>query len=173
MITLIVDHCKPISQANYDEEVNSVQIHTLICPHGHKGCCSRYGRYKRSIHTEEGKLSLSIARVWCSACAGTHALFLSTMVPYSQLPRDVQAAIIQHYDSDHCYDTILDTFLSLDLHTVHSVVRSFNRHWRQRCLSAGISIFDLHSLTSACFRFFKRQFMQIKIRCNSLFPSPT
>jgi hypothetical protein len=61
----------------------------------------------------------------------------------------------------------------LDESCVHSILRSFQMHFRQMLLSAGISLAPLSQLISGCFFCFQRQFMQIKRTPNILFLKPT
>ena len=86
MITILTDICNPISQDFYDNQVNNLQLHKLTCPCGHSGCLSIHGYYKRKIKSGPFIIRLRIRRMICALCKATHALLLSSMVPYSQIP---------------------------------------------------------------------------------------
>ena len=85
MITLFVSDFKYISQDIYDRETVPLQLHRLTCPScGHSACLTVHGYYTRSVHTPNGPVSLRILRVKCS-CGRTHAILLSSLVPYSRV----------------------------------------------------------------------------------------
>ena len=173
MITLSVDICNPLSQDFYDKTIYNLQFHQLICTCGHSGCLTIHGYYDRSVKSGDSCLSLHICRVICSECGRTHALLLSSLVPYSQVSTKDQIHIIAHYESVSDFSSVMDNIPSIDESCVRSVIRRFRQFWRQRLLSESITPMPDNSFTRRCFCTFRRQFMQIKCTPNILFLTPT
>lgn len=173
MITVSVDFCNPISQKIYDDVINSLQFHSLTCPCGHSGCLTIHGYYDRTVKSGDSKLRLHVCRVICSACGHTHALLLSSIVPYSQISLTVQMDIIDHARSDGDFSATMNATPSIDESSIRSVIRRFRQHWEQRLLSEGIPLSPSTGFIRACFSAFHRQFMQIKSTPNILFLTPT
>ena len=86
MITVKTENYNLISQHFYNKTIDSLDLNLISCACGHSGCLIRHGSYKRSIQLADRILSLSVVRVYCKICGHTHALLLSSMVPYSQIP---------------------------------------------------------------------------------------
>ncbi|MDW2799651.1 DUF6431 domain-containing protein [Clostridium boliviensis] len=173
MITVFTDFCNPISQDFYDKTIAKVQFHQLTCTCGHSGGLTIHGYYYRSIKSEESVIRLHICRVKCSYCGTTHALLLSSIVPYSQTSLFDQVRIISCYEDSGDFSAIMNQTPSIDENIIRSVIRRYFQHWMQRLLSAGISFDPAFFFIRRCFSFFKRQFMQIKITPNILFLRPT
>ncbi|WP_434084494.1 DUF6431 domain-containing protein [Lacrimispora xylanisolvens] len=77
-----------------------------------------HGYYHRSIKSEESVIRLHICRVKCSYCGTTHALLLSSIVPYSQISLSDQVSIISCYEDSGDFSAInfsLCTFDAIDL----------------------------------------------------------
>lgn len=173
MITVFADFCNPISQDFYDKTISSLQFHQLTCSCGHSACLTIHGYYFRSIKSVDSSVRLHICRVKCSHCQVTHALLLSSIVPYSQIPLADQVNIISCYEGSGDFSAIMDQTPSIDESNIRSVIRSYIRHWMQRILSTSISIGSSLSLIRLCFSYFNRQFMQIKNTTNIFFLKPT
>lgn len=99
MITIKTENCNPISQDFYNKTIDSLDLKLLPCTCGCSGCLIRYGSYKRNVQLQDHVVTLVIVRVYCTACSHTHALLLSSMVPYSQIPLDIQITAIHAYES--------------------------------------------------------------------------
>lgn len=173
MITLSVDICNPVSQDFYDKTICNLQFHQLICTCGHSGCLTIHGYYDRTVKAGDCDLRLRVCRVICSECGHTHALLLSSIVPYSQVSLPDQVDIIQHAWSDADFSAVMDATPSIDESCVRSVIRRFRRHWEQRLLSESISLSLSTDFIRMCFSAFCRQFMRIKSTSNILFLTPT
>lgn len=173
MITLSVDICNPVSQDFYDKTIYNLPFHQLVCTCGHSGCLSIHGYYKRSVKCGASCLRLRICRVICHECGRTHALLLSSLVPYSQIPTKDQIDIICHSGSDGDLSSVMDKTPSIDENCVRSVIRRFRLHWKQRLLSESIAPIPDTGFIKRCFSAFRRQFMQIKSTPNILFLTPT
>lgn len=173
MITLSVDICNPVSQNFYDKTIYHLQFHQLVCTCGHSGCLSIHGYYNRSVKCGDSCLRLRICRVICCECGRTHALLLSSLVPYSQVPTKDQIDIISHSGSDGDFSSVMENTPSIDESCVRSVIRRFRLHWKQRLLSESTTPIPDTGFIELCFSAFRRQFMQIKSTPNILSLTPT
>ena len=163
MITIKCDLCN-INQEKYDEIINNLDFNRLICPKCNHSDLIIHGYYTRRLKTKIGTIYLRIIRVICKACGSTHALLLSCLVPYSSIDLNSHIRIINNDDVDRLMTEISD----IDESNVAYVLRMFNRYFKERLLSVCISVTD-DDLVFNCFKFFKRQFMQIKCTSNILF----
>lgn len=173
MITIKTENYNLISQDFYNKTIDSLDLNLIPCTCGHSGCLIRYGSYKRNVQLKEEMISLTVVRVYCSACGHTHALLLSSLVPYSQIPLDIQMAAIHAYESGFSPEHILTDQYCIDENNIKAVIRAYRIHWKERLCSAGLSFSECNSLVTGCFSHFSRQFMQIKTTPNKLFLLPT
>lgn len=171
MLTVLVQDFNTFTQEFYNSVISELQLHQLECSCGHSGCLSFHGYYPRSVITPAGKRTLYICRVKCSECGHTHALLLSSMVPYSQIPSIVQQQIAIACEEGLDRSCICSS--GIDENNVKSIVRCYLRFWRERLRSAGISLKSLPDLIIACFSHYSLQLMQIRNTFNKLVPSPT
>ena len=173
MITITVEDYNNFSQEFYDFVINSLQLHSLKCKCGHSGCLSIHAYYKRGVATPAGIIILWICRVKCSGCGHTHALLLSSMVPYSRVTLcdqvEVAQAVENHTDRNNL--TIRNPFISI--HQVKLISRRYRLHWRQRLLSERIPFLPLARLVKECFDIYSAQFLQISRLPNVLFSAFT
>lgn len=169
MITALNEEFNGFSQESYDSVVNNLQLHTVKCTCGKKGCLIRYGHYHRHVKYLSELLKLRIQRVLCTQCGKTHALMLSSLVPYSQVAKEDQQEILDCVEKGTSpQDVMLRNFL-IDENTVKYIIRQFRKHWKQRILSLGLTLSD--ALTVPCLHTFGRQFMQVHKTCNILYSS--
>lgn len=173
MITVSVTDCKTISQKIYDDVLSSLQFHQLSCSCGHSACLFRHAYYYRSVKTPVGKIRLRICRLKCSVCGKTHAVILSSLIPYSQISLFDQLSIIRIALTDRDFASVMDVNPEIDENNIRYIVKQYFKHWKQRILSENIPLFPESCLTKRCFFSFLRQFMQIKNVPNLLFPLPT
>ena len=169
MITIFVKDTKHISQKFYNDIVHSLDIHKLVCTCGHCACFIHHGSYERIVKTSEGKIRLRVNRVKCIVCGCTHAILISSIIPYSQMTLEDQTAIIDSYESKSGYDDILKSNFSIDENNIRSVILRYRKYWKSRILSYNILRYPLTSLVKQCFSIFERQFMQIRSTLNLLF----
>lgn len=113
MITLYVEENNPITPNFYNNLIADLQFHRLTCPCGHSGCLSVHGYYTRSLMTPDGNCSFRICRMICSCCHHTHALLLSSFVPYSQISLFAQTEIISSIEAGNSLDSIMDEFFTI------------------------------------------------------------
>lgn len=173
MITLFVEKNNPLTPNFYYSFISNLQFHRLQCPCGHAGSLSVHGYYNRYFKTPEGKLCFRICRVICKSCGKTHALLLSSMVPYSQVSLCDHVASIDAFESDEPTSQVLNSNPSLDESSLRYIIRKYLLHWKQRLLSCSISLHPRELLSRLCFAHHSRQFMQIKSTLNSLFINTT
>lgn len=173
MITVQTKNYNLISQDFYNNTINSLDLNLIPCTCGHSGCLIRYGSYKRNIQLADKILTLSVVRVYCKSCGHTHALLLSSMVPYSQIPLSIHIRLIDAHERKLPLLSVLTDQCCIDENNWKSILRNYRLHWKQRLLSIGCFPADISSLVPKCFSCFSRQFMQIKTTRNKLFILPT
>lgn len=130
IITIAIANIKStaISQDFYNKIIDSLDLNLISCTCGHSGCLIRYGSYKRNVQLKDEKITLSVVRVFCTACGHTHALLLSSIVPYSQIPLDIQVSVIHTYESGLSLHPILTDHCLIDENNLKSVLRSYKLH---------------------------------------------
>ena len=173
MITIFVRDCNQISQSFYDSVINNLQFHQLTCSCSHSACLSIHGYYKRTVKLPSGAVRLRVCRVKCSECGTTHALLLSSMVPYSQIPLSDQQRICKDYEEGRSVSMVCESNPSIDENNVKSILRNYRLCWREKLLSLKIRLFPLDDLILSCFSDYSSQFMQIHLRVNKLFSYTT
>lgn len=173
MITIFVRDCNQISQSFYDSVIFDLPLHQLTCSCSHSACLSIHGYYRRTVKLPSGTIRLRVCRVKCSECGTTHALLLSSMVPYSQIPLSDQQRICNDYEAGRNVSMICDCNPSIDENNVKSVLRNYRKHWREKLRSLRIRLLPLDGLVRSCFSDYSSQFMQIHRRVNKLFPYTT
>ena len=173
MITVKVENYKLISQDFYNNIIDSLDLNLIPCTCGHSGSLIRYGSYRRSFQLADQVCSLSIVRVYCKQCGHTHALLLSSMVPYSQIPLALHVRLIDACEQHQDLQSVLNGQCCIDENNLKSILRNYRLHWRERLLSTMLFLSDVPLLVSGCFSNFSRQFMQIKTTHNKLFIPPT
>lgn len=173
MITILVQDCNLISQSFYDSVINRIQFHQLTCSCGHSACMTIHGYYQRSVKLPTGTLRLRICRIRCSQCGKTHALLLSSIVPYSQIRTCDQQLICIALEQHLSTSSVCDSNPEIDENNVKSVLRNYRRHWREMLKSFRISLLQLITLIRSCFANYSAQFMQIHKAYNKLFSYTT
>ena len=173
MLTVLVSNFNTFTQAFYNSIIESLDLALLSCTCGHSGCLSIHGYYTRSVITPAGKITLTICRVKCSECGHTHALLLSSMVPYSQIPAEDQRLIAEAYESESKRNDLCSPDSGIDENNIKSVIRCYVKFWRERLIAARIRLESLTDLVTVCFRDYSKQFMQIRSTRNILFTPPT
>ena len=173
MITIFLKDCNHISQSFYDSVINNTQLHQVRCSCGHSCCLRPHAYYRRSLKTASGKISLRIQRVVCTECGHTHALLLSSIVPYSQIMANDQHRICKDYESGSNPYKICNQNPLIDENNVKSVVLNFRRRWMEKLRSLKIRLSPFSDLVRSCFSDYSMQFMQIRITTNRLFIDTT
>lgn len=173
MITLFVEENNPLTPIFYNDLVSNLQFHRLTCPCGHSGGLSVHGYYNRSVKLPGGKAVFRICRVICEHCGHTHAILLSSMVPYSQVSTSDHIAIISNYSQSSSQDSVMDDNPCIDESCYRYIIRCYCKYWQEKLRSEQISLSPFIELIRSCFAHFKRQFMQIKTTPNILFLNTT
>ena len=173
MITIETENYNYISQDFYDNTINSIDLNQVSCTCGHTGSLIFYGSYKRKVQLQDEVIVLAVVRVRCSSCGHTHALLLSSMVPYSQIPAAVQVDAITAWENGTSINRVLNGQCCVDESNLRSIIRSYRLHWKERLLSERINPTPFLLLIRQCFSCFSRTFMQIKNTRNKLFAAPT
>lgn len=169
MITLTTNEFTSISQESYDSIIYSLDFAHLTCTCGQCGCLVRHGCYERTVKTANGQIRLRVCRMKCTICGCTHALLLSSIVPYSQILLKDQVIIIDCYEKKSGFGEILNINFFIDENNIFAIIRNYYKYWKQRILSYGICYFPFESLVKQCFSVFAQQFMQVKSTKNLLF----
>ena len=157
MITIFVKDCNQISQSFYDSVIFDLQLHQMTCSCSHSACLSVHGYYWRSVKLPSGTLRLRVCRVKCSECGTTHALHLTSMVPYSQklLIHPLMKTMSNPYSETTGSAGEKNCVLS-GLASLHWVLWSFPvfriiRHNSCRYICGSIKFFSIpHNLTRQC-----------------------
>lgn len=173
MITLFVEESNPITPNFYNKVLNHLPFHQLTCPCGHSGCLSVHGYYYRFVKTPVGKLRFRICRVICEVCGHSHAILLSSMVPYSQVSSADHVSIISNYENGSAQNSVMDSNPSIDESNYRYIIRNYLTYWREKLISEKIVLSSFPKLIHSCFACFSRQFMQIKSTPNILFLNTT
>lgn len=173
MLTVQVQDFNTFTQEYYNSVISDLQMHRLKCSCNRSGCLSIHGYYQRSVMAPSGKKCLTICRVRCSECGCTHALLLSSMVPYSQVSAETQRDIILAYEEDGAPQDLCSSGDGIDENNIKSVIRRYVKFWKQRLLAFRISLVHLPELISSCFSHYSGQFMQIRSTFNNLVALPT
>ena len=173
MITIFVRDCNQISQSFYDSVIYNLPFHLLTCSCGHAACLSIHGYYRRTVKLPSEPLRLRVCRVKCSECGATHALLLSSIVPYSQIPLPDQQRVCNDYEEGRCVTSVCVSNPSIDENNVKSILRNYRRCWREKLRSLRIPLSPVQALIRSCFSDYSSQFMQIHRRINKLFSYPT
>ena len=151
--------------------VFSLPLDRMECTCGESGSLIFYGFYKRSVKYYGTVLILRIQRVRCRKCGKTHAILLSSLVPYSQISTQDQQQIIIDASTTGSCSNVMDCNPLIDENNARHILRRFRRYWQERIRSLGLLVTD--ELVRPCFSHFSRQFMQIRRIPNALFRLPT
>ena len=166
MITVLIKKSNTFSQNFYDSIVNNINFCSVTCTCGHTGCLTKHGYYKRSFRFKSHNYTIFILRMKCSQCGHTHAILLSIMVPYSQIPLEDQISIIDAYESGGNIMSVVDENCLIEPQEVYKIIQKYTKLWKQRLLSEALKLTE--SITRDCFAAFSMQFMQIRRRLGKL-----
>ena len=174
MVTVQTKKFNSFSQEIYDKIIEDLPLHQIPCKCGHSGCMRKYGRYKRSFLVLCEDILLHVQRLQCKHCGKTHAVLLDIMVPYSRTPLEDQVKIILADNGGAACIPVFAENGFIDKPTAHYIRRQFRRHWNQKLLAAGITLWkDIRTIVRECFQCYGRQFMQIRSTPNILFSPST
>ena len=173
MILISVSDYNQFSQDYYDSVINNLQFHRLTCSCGHSACLSIHAYYTRGVFLPDGVCPLRICRVRCSECGRTHALLLSSLVPYDRVSLSDQHTVICAYEDGSDRNAVCEQNPSIDENNVKAIIRRYSRFWLQRILSEAICLTGIPALIRSCFSLYSMQFMQIRRIPSMLFSHTT
>ena len=174
MITLINTNCNSNFIKYYEALINNLNTNKYHCPNCRHNTLIKWGKYKRKIKLPEAIGTLSIQRVRCGECKKTHSILPSFLVPYSQVLLMDQIDIINTYNFKNKFVDILERNPYLELSNVMRIIKSYLKYWKQRLISADISLNDtISNIVFKVSSIYNRQFMQIRCTINSFQVPPT
>lgn len=163
MITIYLQNFnKDINQATYDVEIDKLNINIIKCPKCHQCHMVKHAYYSRKVKTKNGIISLIVLRVKCKECNSTHAILLSTIIPYSSIQYKDQLRIIKNKNLEE----LMVSNIYIDESDISRVKRNYNRFFKQMLIANKILLND--KLIINCFKYFNRNFNQIKWGYNIL-----
>lgn len=169
MITVKQNFCKMFSKEKYSLLVNSIDFNTVECSCGHRGCLVRHGYYTRTLKLATGTIKITILRVKCNVCGRTHAVLPDNIIPYSQIPIDIQKSFLVCHIGDKTIQEIMDSNPDITEEDYYRSRKKYRYFWKERLASIFHSVHErISDLIPCCFRFFGRQFMQIHRGINLL-----
>lgn len=149
-------------QRKYNEAINKMNICQIECTCGHCGCLVRHGYYKRKVKTKDETITLYILRVKCKECRKTHAILPDMIIPYSQIPADIQHKIIKGDKAEYINEITNPDIVESDIYRIRM---NYRKHWKERIKSIFLTIEDkIEVIIEGCYKYFGKLFMQIK-RC--------
>ncbi len=167
MITIFSKKSNSFSQFSYNLIINYLPFHKLQCTCGQNGSLIKHGYYTRCIKVSGNLVALKVLRVRCKSCKKTHSILPDWIVPYSRILFKEHLQIIKTYLNKQSFEPIMINNLLIDESNTRYIIKSFRQHWKERLSSYGISLDK--QLTRMCFKYFSRQFMQVKKTVNILF----
>lgn len=159
MIIIKVPYDKTITQEEYDKHVGSIDKEVIKCDSCGNVGLSKHGTYERHLKTDTDKITLKIVRFICPECGKTHAVLLSTIIPWSQKSLKDTIEIIKR-TTEKEFNQFLNERISLQIEDIRNIRKRFKKYWKERILSYQLNLDE--TISEKCFALFKRQFMQNK-----------
>ena len=132
----------------------------LRCSCGHAGCLVRHGYYSRRLKTLGETIILRILRVKCKECGRTHAILPEVVVPYSQIPADLQQYMLLYPLGSPELEELMQSNCDITESNILAVRSRYRRNWKERLLTMGMRVqTDIVDLIKGSFSVFHRQFM--------------
>ena len=161
------------TQEHYDDVVNKIPLHKYKCSCGCKGKMVIHGYYTRQINKDSHKTPFKICRLRCKKCKRTHAILLSSMVPYSQVTLKDHLSIILSYEKFQSTTETINNSPLLDEGTINYIIYKYKTFWKPFMINLPIKIKltldTIAYIVRWSFKHFKRQFLQTKSTINILF----
>ena len=153
------------NQKIYDQEMFASSFWNSSCPKCHEtNTLSFYGRYSRSLYTDNGVITIRVQRCICSACNSTHAVLPSFIIPYSRISVDDACKIVS---SDPSQLENIMVRLSIARAAILEIKRKFDIYWKNLVYNPC----SFSDLSSFCIRSFNLQFLQIRFLYLFLIPT--
>lgn len=167
MITGNFTGFKGITAEIYGKVTASLPIYRLSCSCSHAGCLVRHGYYRRRLKTRQGTIVLRILRVKCKECGRTHAILPELIVPYSQIPADLQQCMLLYPLGSPELESLMQGNSDIMESNILAIRGRYRKNWKERLLTLSRKLQDdIAHLIQDSFSFFHRQFMQIHCGIN-------
>ena len=167
MITGIFKGFKGITPEICGKVTANLPLYQFHCSCGHAGCLVRHGYYRRRLKTRQGTIVLCILRVKCKECGRTHAILPELVVPYSQIPADLQQHMLLYPLGSPELEALMQGNSDITESNILAIRSRFRKYWKERLLTMGRELRnDIVDLIRNSFSFFHRQFMQIRCGIN-------
>ena len=167
MITGIFNGFKDITAEIYGNVTANLPIYRLRCSCGLTGHMVRHGYYRRHLKRRQGTIVLRILRLKCKVCGRTHAVLPELIVPYTQIPADLQQLILLHPLGSPELETLMQDNSDISESNVLAVRSRYRKKWKERLLTLNKKLQNgIADLIQCSFSAFRRQFMQIHIGIN-------
>lgn len=106
---------------------------------------------------------LRILRVRCKECGRTHAILPEIVVPYSQIPAELQQWMLLYPLGSPELESLMQANSDITESNVLAVRSRYRRNWKERLLTMGMNLeAGIADLIQRSFSVFHRQFMQIR-----------
>ena len=138
MITGNFKGFKGITQNIYGKVTANLPLYRLRCSCGHAGCLVR----SRRLKTRQGTIVLRILRVKCRECGRTHAILPELVIPYSQIPADLQQWMLLYPLGSPELEVLMQANSDITESNVLAVRSRYRRNWKERLLTMGSKIQD-------------------------------
>lgn len=162
MITIKFNNFNGVTQEIYGKVTSDLPLYKLKCCCGLTGNLVRHGYYNRRLKTQQGTIVLHILRVKCEVCGRTHAILPELVVPYVQLPADLQQLMLRYPLGSPELEELMQANCDITESNVLAVRSRYKRKWKERLRTLGIEIRDsIANLIQRSFSAFHRLFMQI------------
>ena len=163
MITGIFKSFKGITPETYGKVTANLPLYRLCCSCGHASFLVRHGYYNRRLKTRQSTIVLRILRVKCRECGRTHAILPELIVPYSQIPADLQRWMLLYPLGSPELESLMQANNDITESNVLAVRARYRRNWKERLLTMGMKMQNsIADLIQRSFSIFHRQFMQIR-----------
>jgi hypothetical protein len=163
MLAVLIGKVKSFSKEIYQNAMAKLDLHSLACSCGHAGCLTVHGYYTRKVRDQNGFFLVNIMRVKCKECGRTHALLPEALVPYSQIPVDIQRDILLFKIGSDEMENLLLGDSAISVNDIYRVRAKYRAHWKERVITACASLrIEIEELLKRCYAEFKMQFMQIR-----------
>lgn len=159
MIMINVNQIDDINQIIYNEYIFKLDLNKIKCSCSCTGKLKKHGYYKRNIKIKGVKKELYVLRVKCNYCNKTHAILLSSIIPYKQILLIDCFSIIKNREDKYILNQIMAENLLIDESNIQYVIKQynlleFNGMIEEQLMCTELSFF--------CFVIFDCQFLQIK-----------
>ena len=94
-----------VNSKNYDKIISNIDFSTIMCSKCSHSSWRHYAHYSRRVDFFNSFYKISILRVQSKVCGVTHAVLVSSMVPYTSL---------SHNDIISIFDPNLVNYLDID-----------------------------------------------------------